>query len=256
MFKFLDAYAAKFYFDRLRVSGNLLFDSHYNICESILKNAYVCQQVKLFNKGINSTVLDLGCGNGHLSRTLARLYQIKCVGFDPNISLICRLKNHYFNFKNLLNQNPGRVKLYKKTYAQFFKKIGINQFNIIIDNCSVTHFDVRPYKKINFGWKQLVENLAANQGNESVFICATDVIVGTKVNSEFVYEFDLLNYFKNNDFQILNQDQITIDEEFENLVFHFSEFVNFDFKRVPPPKTVDGQALGILGFIVKRKCNL
>ena len=45
MFTFKDAYSAKFYFDRLRASHSLLFDSHYNICEAVVKNAYIVQRV-------------------------------------------------------------------------------------------------------------------------------------------------------------------------------------------------------------------
>ena len=56
--------------------------------------------------------------------------------------------------------------------------------------------------------------------------------------------------------QILDVKFRHIDDEFYKIESHFSEILNFNFKRVPPPNTVEGQALGILGFVAKRKANL
>ena len=89
----------------------------------------------------------------------------------------------------------------------------------------------------------------------SIFICATDVVIGNRINSEFCYEKDLLEYFEKS-FDILNKNMINIDDEFYKIESHYSEILNFNFKRVPPPNTVEGQALGILGFVAKRKTNL
>ena len=43
--------------------------------------------------------------------------------------------------------------------------------------------------------KILVEDLRAQMTPDSVFICATDVVIENRVNSEFCYETDLLEYF-------------------------------------------------------------
>ena len=255
MFTFRDAYAAKFYFDRLRLKNNVLFDPHYNICESILKNGFVCQQIGMKSLKKDEILLDLGCGNGHLSRTISRLYQMHCIGFDPKLNLKIRIQNFKFNFKNSILGNSGRVRLYKKDYKQFVKKFGLSKFTIIIDNCSVTHFEPGKYGSINNGWGLLVEDLSTQMRPNSIFICATDVVIGNRINSEFCYEKDLLEYFEKS-FDILNKNMINIDDEFYKIESHYSEILNFNFKRVPPPNTVEGQALGILGFVAKRKTNL
>jgi 2-polyprenyl-3-methyl-5-hydroxy-6-metoxy-1,4-benzoquinol methylase len=87
MFKFLDAYAAKFYFDRFRANENLLFDWHYNILEATIKNAYIFENVtEIISRQKIRKVLDMGCGNGHVSKNIARITGASCVGFDPNLS--------------------------------------------------------------------------------------------------------------------------------------------------------------------------
>jgi hypothetical protein len=161
------------------------------------------------------------------------------------------MKNHYYNYKNFRKKNSGRVKLYKINYNEFKKKFRFDKFSIIIDNCSVTHFDTRPFSEINQGWQQLIYDLKNELRTDQVFICATDIVVGSKVNSEFLHETDLIENFKKY-FKLTNINQIFEDENYKKLKLHFSEFLNLDFKRVPPPGTVDGQSLGILGFVVRR----
>ena len=256
MFTFENAYTAKFYFDRLRMNHKILFDSHYNILESVLKNVYICQQVILRNPSPQSKLLDMGCGNGHLSRTIAELTQMKCVGFDPKINMKIRYQNFKFNFKNLILGKNARVKLYKKNHEEFLLHFDVESFNFIIDNCSVTHFDSAPKNRTNLGWHFIVEVLQKSMNKNSLFICATDVVVGKSINSEFCFEKDLLSLFLENDLEVVNVNMITNEPAFDEIKKHYAEFLNYDFKRVPPPYTVDGQALGIYGFVAKAKIKV
>ena len=253
MFTFENAYSAKFYFDRMRIKHKILFDSHYNILESVLKNAYICQQVILRNPLPGSLLLDMGCGNGHLSRTIAEITQIKCIGFDPKINIKTRYINLKFNLKKLILGQSARVKVYKKNHVQFMREFDIGSYDFIIDNCSITHFDSRANKKTNSGWNFVVESLKGSMCENSFFICATDVVVGNLVNSEFCYESDLLNLLLENNLEILDTNSIIKEPSFRDLETHYSEFLKSEFKRVPPPNTVEGQALGIFGFVAKIK---
>jgi len=253
LFTFENAYSAKFYFDRMRIKHKILFDSHYNILESVLKNAYICQQVILRNPSPGSLLLDMGCGNGHLSRAIAEVTQIKCIGFDPKINIKTRYINFKFNLKNLILGKSARVRVYKKNHVQFMRKFDMGSFKFIIDNCSVTHFDSRANKQTNSGWNFVVESLSKSMSENSFFICATDVVVGNLINSEFCYESDLLSLLLENNLEVLDTNSIIKESDFKDLETHYSEFLKSEFKRVPPPNTVEGQALGIFGFVAKAK---
>lgn len=253
MFNFLDAYGAKFYFDRLRASENLLFDSHYNITESVLKNVFVVQQILEFTKNKKEIkTLDMGCGNMHLSRVIATLTNSLSIGFDPKINYRIRLRNYLFNFRQIKQGKKGRVKTYKMDHKTFFSKFNSITFDVVFDNCSVTHFDIKEEGVTNAGWVYTTEKVRNCLLPDGIFISATDVVIGRKTNFEFCFEEDLLELFTKTGFKIKVGANINVPKEFKQIENKFGELLELNFVRVPPPGTVDGQVLGILGFVASR----
>ena len=252
MFTFKDAYSAKFYFDRLRASNSLLFDSHYNICEAVIKNAYIVQRVleSVIQKK-QLIILDLGSGNGHLSRLLCQLTDSICYGFDPKTNLSTRLRNYKLNFRNIINNKAGRVYASKMNHKKFFEKYG-RKYDVIFDNCSVTHFNTTKNLDTNMGWSFMAENMQNYLVDGGKYICSTDICVGDKIKSEFCFENEILNLFTTNGWMVHSQNIINQPSEFTSLAKFFDDFLKFNLLRVPPLGAIDGQALGITGFVAEK----
>jgi|LakMenEpi03Aug12_release.lakeMendotaPanAssembly.Ray.scaffolds.fasta_scaffold416029_2 SAM-dependent methyltransferase len=251
MFRFEDVYAAKFYFDRYRIDHNIWFNWHYNILEAVIKNAYIAQHVESFckSKKINN-VLDLGCGNGHVSQFLALSNQCLVNGFDPKITNKVRLINLKFNIKSKLHKNNGRTYLHKAKHIDFFLKNKL-KFDVIIDNCSVTHFDTKKENAVNAGWNFIAKEIPRHLNKDGIFITATDVAHQKGLNSEFCFESDIKETFISNDWILGDIDYIDQPEDFKKISHHFKEFLSEDFLRVPPPGVLAGGALGIMGMTAK-----
>jgi len=251
MFTFKDAYASKFYFDRYRVQQKYRFHWHYNILEAVIKNTYISQQVNVHagNHKIKN-ILDMGCGNGHVLQFLAQTHRCNAVGFDPKADYKIKLLNSKFNLKAKIRRYGCRTKIYRETHAEFFMSNKI-KFDIIIDNCSVTHFDTQKQKEVNAGWDFIAKELPRHLSENGIFISATDVVYPEKVNSEFCKEADILETFKVNGWQIHNLNHMYDSKEFELIINNFMKFKDFDFIRVPPPTAADGAALGVMGMVQK-----
>jgi predicted phage-related endonuclease len=96
----------------------------------------------------------------------------------------------------------------------------------------------------------LLKRTASNK----LYFLTVNILNGENlVNSEFCYESDLLNLLLENNLEILDTNSIIKEPSFRDLETHYSEFLKSEFKRVPPPNTVEGQALGIFGFVAKIK---
>lgn len=251
MFTFEDAYASKFYFDRYRMQQKYWFHWHYNILEAVIKNAYISQQANVYaaNHKIKN-ILDMGCGTGHVSRFLAQTHRCNTFGFDPNSNYKIKLLNLKFNLKAEIRRYDCRTKIKRETHAEFFASNKI-RFDIIIDNCSVTHFDTQKHEDVNAGWDFIVRELPKHLSENGIFISATDVVYPEKVNSEFCKEADILETFKVHGWQIDNLNHMYRSKEFESITDNFIKFKDLDFIRVPPPKAADGAALGIMGMVAR-----
>jgi len=250
MFKFGDAYAAKFYFDRFRKENDIWFHWHYNITEAVVKNAYIAQQVNHFADGQDIfSILDLGCGNGHVSRFLAKTQQCKVVGFDIGVTSKIQKLNLKFNLKSKFKGYNCKTTLFKANHNEFFSKNKI-KFDLIIDNCSVTHFDTSKSGKSNVGWNYVAKNMKNHLKFNGAFITATDVSSGLSSN-EFCFEAGIIETFNENGWELINKDVIYKSQTYLGLNKIFSGFSDDEFLRVPPPGTLDGGALGVTGMVFK-----
>jgi SAM-dependent methyltransferase len=252
MFTFGQAYLAKYEFDRLRKNQKLLFDYQYNITESILKYYYIVQQILKFQqaKPQDIIVLDLGCGNGHLSKIIVQLTGAVCYGFDPRISVKVKLNTLKFNLQNILAKRPGRIKLYKMDHLNFFEKNSL-KFDVVIDSCSVTHFNTNKFNNINEGWMETLKFLDVALKFDGVFISATDVTLPDECSTEFLQETHLLDCM-NKDWVISDKDFIADNSEFNNKTADLN-FIEELFIRISPPGTVKTSLLGILGFQASKR---
>lgn len=252
MFSFEDAYAAKFYFDRYRRENDIWFHWHYNILEAVVKNAYIAQQAQILsNRKKISSILDLGCGNGHVARFLAKTHRTRVIGFDLGVNPTIQAINFKFNLKSLIKNYNCRTTLVKSDHKNFLLK-NKKKYDLIIDNCSVTHFDTNACGKSNSGWNYIAENLKTHLNIDGAFITATDVSTGVFSN-EFCSEEGIKETFQNFGWDLQNQDQIFKSEQYMQISKWFSEFSKNKFLRVPPPNTLDKGALGISGMVFRVK---
>jgi SAM-dependent methyltransferase len=252
MFSFEDAYAAKFYFDRYRRENNVWFHWHYNILEAVVKNAYIAQQTQKFSSTKKiSSILDLGCGSGHVARFLAKTHRTKVIGFDLGVNTKIKSLNFKFNLKSLIKNYNCRTTMIKSDHKNFLSK-NKRKFDLIIDNCSVTHFDTSACGKSNSGWNYMAKNLKHHLNMDGAFITATDVSAGSFSN-EFCSEEGIKETFQDFDWEVKNQDQIVRPDQYMEISKWFSEFSNKRFLRVPPPNTLDKGALGISGMVFRIK---
>jgi SAM-dependent methyltransferase len=255
LFSYQDAFQSKYYFDRLRQRKNIPFHWHYNILEAVIKNAYIVQQVqKLNNDNKIYNILDLGCGSGHVSMAIGRVINAQIIGFDLNINWQTRLDSQKYNLKNYLTGNTSSIKIFKCSHVDFFTKHNDIKFDIIIDNCSVTHFDTKPINGINIGWRNIIENLSKNLKTDGKFVCATDVGTTDAYNSEFCKEEDLIRSFSEFGWEIENQNKMQVDKASDTLLSKFLNPVySQPFLRLPPPNTLNDGVLGIIGFVARKK---
>jgi SAM-dependent methyltransferase len=256
MFNYEDAIQSKYYFDRLRQEKGLWFDWHYNILEAVIKNAYVVQQVQqaqqVYQKSQPMTVLDLGCGNGHICRSLSKIIEGSFVGFDTNINLYTKVYNLRFMISSLRAMRQVKIKFYRLSHIDFFKKFYGKKFDVIIDNCSVTHFDTRSKGYVNSGWDFMARILPKYLHENGVFICATDVGTDSISNSEFCTQENLTNIFNNKGWNLNNIDLIQKSIPSNSpLLSMFSKLSNETYLRLPPPNILQDGLLGVTGFTAK-----
>lgn len=253
MFRYIDAYQGKFYFDRLRKNTEFEFHWHYNILEATIKNAYIFQKIlENLDQRKPLHILDLGCGNGHVSRNLHKITGANVIGIDPSVSN--RIK--WINFRRLIRHSKkfnNPVKLLKMNHEEFFKnyKFKSNLFDLIIDNCSVTHFDTRKTDLVNKGWEDVSMNAKRLLKSGGSLISVTDVCGIGEKNSEFLDPNDLLNFLRNDGWKLSQINDFSEPSEWIQYDKYFSNLKDSTFLRLPPMKTLENGLLGIIGFIAK-----
>ena len=137
-------------------------------------------------------------------------------------------------------------------HKTFFSKFGSSTFDVVFDNCSVTHFDINEQGVTNAGWMYITEKVRNCLSPDGIFISATDVVIGRRTNFEYCFEEDLLDLITKTKFDIKVGTKIVAPKEFKLIESKFGELLKLSFVRVPPPGTVDGQILGILGLVAFR----
>ena len=224
------------------------------ILEAVIKNTYIVQQVQLLSDETKDyDILDLGCGSGHVSMAIGRLNKARLIGFDLKVSRSTRINIHKYNLKNMLMRNPSKVQITRSSHIDFFLK-SKQKFDLIIDNCLVTHFDTSPSNSINQGWRWIIENLGNYLKPGGNFISATDVGTNQSFNSEFCNEADLLSSFTEFGWELKNIDKVQIDAETDILLSKFlNQVLSESFLRLPPPNTLNNGVLGIIGFVANKK---
>ena len=248
MFTYRDAYEARYYFEKLRIQNAFRFHWHYNILEATLKNAYIAQRIEeeASAKQILN-ILDMGCGNGHVSHWIVKLAKTNTLGFDPSISYRDFLSNTKINLQNRFGGVKVKSKLVRTNHLGFFAR-NKSKFDIIIDNCSVTHFDTKPNLNVNNGWLMVIEKSREILNSSGKFIVATDVCGKGNPNAEFVNQIELVNAFENLGWRITKRDQIisSCSDEWSMLL---GDVGKYEYLRVPPIGTLTKSLMGITGFV-------
>jgi len=191
LFSTKSAIFAKYEFEKFRNDKNIRFNYKYHTHDAALKYMYVIKRVERFlETRTNVEVLDLGCGDGSMLYILNKSFGISGVGFDP---ILNSKKIRLYNLKNhgLLKD----INLMTLNHLDFKRKIN-KKFDVIIDICSVTHFDTNCVKKINSGWDFIGSNLKNWINPGGIFISATDVAVYEQ-NCEFLFAKEILKFMSN-----------------------------------------------------------
>lgn len=185
---------AKNEFDKYRNEKKVYFNYKYHVTDASLKYMYILQRIENYLKfsGENRdiSILEVGCGDGHLLKIISDNYNVNCFGFDP-ITKDIRVKLLKFKRDKFRNQ---KYKLSSKNHVSFTKK-NRNQFDIIYDACALTHFDTTKIGEINLGWKWALDYFPVMIKSHGVFICATDTSE-ISPNNEFLTPKAIMDNFK------------------------------------------------------------
>jgi SAM-dependent methyltransferase len=238
-FTLVDSILAKFEFAKFRENNQVYYSHRYNVSDAALKYLYILQRVE--NK-INSLdrsnqikVLELGCGDGHLLRIINQTFNVKCIGFDP-ILKTRRVKVNNLIRDKFLNQN----KLFPCYHDEFIAK-NTHRFDIIVDSCSLTHFDTKIDGEINKGWRWALNSFPQLLKNKGSFICATDVSE-LNPNNEFLKSELILKSFS----EISSVKNVnTLNSDYKSDVLNNS-MENIPFTRIASAQ--DKTLLNVLGF--------
>jgi SAM-dependent methyltransferase len=190
----LQSILAKNEFDKYRNAKKVYFDYKYHVTDACLKYLYILQRIENYvnflGKNRDISILEVGCGNGHLLKIISNQYNVNCLGFDPILKDI-RVKLLKFKRDRFRNQ---KYKLIAKDHMSFAKN-NRNKFDIIYDACALTHFDTTKSGEINLGWKWALDYFPSIIKSNGVFICATDTSEISPSN-EFLASKAILNSFE------------------------------------------------------------
>ena len=241
LFSTKSAIFAKYEFEKFRNVKNIRFNYKYHTHDAALKYMYVIKRVERFlETRTNIKVLDMGCGDGSMLHILNKSFGISGVGFDP---ILRSKKNRLNNLR--MNGFSSSVNLMALNHLDFMRKTNY-KFDIIIDLCSVTHFDTKCMKKVNTSWDFIGSNLKNWINPGGIFISATDVSVYDK-NCEFLFARNILNFMSSFGF-ISDKNTISTNS---NIFESKSVFQDRNiFQRVGKSGSKD-IILGVLGFELK-----
>ena len=245
-FSVLDSVLAKYEFAKFRNKKRVYFDYRYQVSDACLKYTYILQRIENYFKGIEEnrdvSILEVGCGDGHLLKIISNEYGANCFGFDP---ILKSLRVKLLKFK----RDKLRRRLYKVVPNDHvkFSMNNKNKFDIIYDACSLTHFNTNKFENINIGWKWALDYFPSILKTDGSFICATDTSE-INPNFEFLESNTILNRFKRigtiNNLNLIESDvkiEIMNQEKFIDYNSPFIRFASADSKIL----------LNVVGFEVK-----
>jgi SAM-dependent methyltransferase len=228
-----DAIVSKFEFEKFRSDKPIPFSYKYHTHDAALKYWYVINTIKN-NKPNNKkyfNILDLGCGVGDMLRILQGTFMAHGVGFDPMLGdLKVKIRNVISQSSPFKIKKSGRIQLFSMSHLEF-QKHNEMKFDFVIDLCSVTHFDTRRYKNVNYGWKWIADYLPKLLEPNGYFITATDVAISS-TTGEFIKGDDLIDFFKNRNIGELKYCNEILSTEGNKLLNQVSKKNNASFYRI------------------------
>lgn len=242
-FSILDSIKAKYEFAKFREMNNVYFSYKYLVSDAALKYIYILQRIeeKLGNsENKKLRILELGCGDGHLMRILNLKYNLNCTGFDPI------LKSLRVKFSIIRRDKLRKYGKLLDVNHENFSKINYENFDIIYDSCSLTHFNTGKINEINLGWHWAIKYLPTIMNPSGSFICATDTS-DLDSSSEFLKSQHLLNAFSEiGKIQNINLINTALGKDYFNKLSHLEKI---PFVRIS--STQDKIKANVLGFEVK-----
>jgi SAM-dependent methyltransferase len=238
-----DAALAKYKFLELREQYGIKFDYKYEVTDAALKYYYVLSHIKAFVKDKKEIrLLEVGCGSGHLIKIISNIFNIQTEGFDPI------LKNSKVRIRESIKlRRPKNCKLWPLNNLDFEAR-NENNFDLIIDLCAVTHFNTvsqSPYE-LDSGWEWLVKFSKRYLKTSGMVISATDTVVNTHLEKEFLKPVEIFTNFEQSGLKISNVNQFP---EIVGLQPSFSEEIFLRYGR--PFQSKKPIELAVLGFTAK-----
>jgi SAM-dependent methyltransferase len=235
-----DAAIAKYKFLELRERYGIKFDYKYEVSDAALKYYYVLSHVEAFVKNKKEIkLLEVGCGSGHLIKIISNIFNIQSEGFDPI------LKNSKVRIRESIKlRKPKNCKLWRLNNLDFEAR-NENNFDLIIDLCAVTHFNVvsqSPYR-FDSGWDWLIKFSKGYLKSGGIIISATDTVINPHLDKEFLKPVEIFTNFEESGLKISN---VNVFPEIANLQSSFSEEIFLRYGR--PFQSKKPIELAVLGF--------
>lgn len=177
-----------------------LSNGHHPTEDAMIKWCSIIDSAK--SLGVNyEKVLDAGCGPSNISLMLKQVF--------PSINEIFCVDREAIS--PLLMSNP-LCKCYKGDFFEQVKNIPDDSLDVIIDACSVTHFDINSQFAPNDGCYKLAKEATRILKKKGYYISASDFSLSGNKKGEFIdvesmiqsYELGGLKLFGDNDFNIEN----------------------------------------------------
>lgn len=178
----------------------------YGFADAQIKYSYLISTVLSKHPDTTIKLLDLGCGDGHIAQTFANIGYNNVVGVDRARPRLIKnrpgrvrdfypyLKRTVRNFSLLLLK--PRFQFIKADALSFLSSQASESFDVVIDACSMTHFDTKASLNpdlpgVNNGFAIALTEIYRVLKPGGRLISAMDVLVeSTNLNSSKLEFFD------------------------------------------------------------------
>ena len=198
-------------FERLSAPGGYIDLIRKNISappkdDALIKHSSILEAVEELGLNSEMLILDAGCGSPkHPGAPLT-------IAKRTNSSLICI--DRLFIGQQFLNYEKSSC--YKGDFFEICKGIGDSTVDVIIDGCSITHFDTASQFAKNDGCYRFGHEAMRILKPGGYFVCCSDVVNSEddSIAGEFITSKSLLEAFTAGGLQVVGDHNFSLEKAF------------------------------------------